>query len=179
MLRRIALRFALAVLGAASGGAKAEPPVSEAAVKAAFVYNFAKFVEWPTEAFASPQDPIRVCLFGNPDPFLVALGGIDGKSAQSRPVRVLKVAYPAEFAGCHIVVVGESESRRLPETVRAALDQGSLALAEIEGFADAGGTIGLGVNNERVVFEVNLEAARRANLKLSSQVLKLARRVRR
>ncbi|HZX32509.1 MAG TPA: YfiR family protein [Rhodocyclaceae bacterium] len=180
MLRRIALRLALVMLGAvATGSVRAEPPVSEAAVKAAFVYNFAKFIEWPPEVLAQPQDPIRVCLYGNPDPFLAALIGIDGKQAQNHPVRVQRVARPAEFAGCHMVVIGESESRHLAETVRTALDQGSLILGEIEGFTDAGGTIGLGVDNDRVAFDVNLEAARRANIKLSSQVLKLARRVRR
>lgn len=180
MLRRPAARLAFAMLGAIAVPATwAAPPVSEATVKAAFVYNFAKFVEWPAEAFASDQDPIRLCLYGSQDPFLAALAAIDGKSAQNRPIRVHKVNRQADFRGCHLLAVAESELRQLQEAVHAAADLGAMTVAEIEGFADAGGTIGLVVDNARVQFEVNLEAARRANLKLSSQLLKLARKVRR
>lgn len=177
---RPAVRLLLALLGSlAAPGVGAAPPASEATVKAAFVYNFAKFAEWPAESFAAAQDPIRLCLYGGPDPFLAALAAIDGKAAQNRPIRVQRVGRPADFRGCHILAVAESELPQLPETLRLAEESGALTVAEIEGFADAGGTIGLVVAGERVQFEVNLEAARRAKLKLSSQLLKLARKVRR
>lgn len=177
MARLFTVPLVLAVLGVPV--AWAAPPASEATVKAAFVYNFAKFAEWPAEAFASAQEPIRLCLYGNQDPFLAALAGMDGKPAHSRSIRVQKVSRPLDFNGCHVVAIAESETRQLVDTVLAAEGQGAMTVAEIEGFADAGGTIGLLVDNERVHFEVNLEAARRANLKLSSQLLKLARKVRR
>lgn len=172
------LRALLALLGMATAPwAAASPPISEAAVKAAFVYNFAKFAEWPNDS--APQEPIRLCLYGSRDAFMAALADIEGKSAQNRPIRVQKVARPSEFRGCHILAVAESEAKQLPDVLRAAEELGALTVAEIEGFADAGGAIGLVVDNERVQFEINLDAARRANLKISSQLLKLARKVRR
>lgn len=177
-------RFPFRLLFALSGmlaeqAAVAAPPISEAAVKAAFVYNFAKYAEWPGEAFPNGQEPIRLCLYGSPDAFLAALAEIDGKSAQNRLIRVQKLAKPGDSRGCHILAVAESEARQQMEAIRAAADHGALTVAEGEGFADAGGTIGLVVDDERVRFEVNLDAARHANLKLSSQLLKLARKVRR
>lgn len=177
---RLTVRLLLATLATAAAPiAWSAPPVSEATVKAAFVYNFAKFAEWPADAFASEQDPIRLCLFGSPDSFMVALTEIEGKSAQNRPIRVQKLNRSTGFRGCHILAVAESESRQIQEIVHAAADQGAMTVGEIDGFSDLGGTIGLVVDNARVQFEVNLEAAKRANLKLSSQLLKLARKVRR
>lgn len=180
MPSRLPVRLLLALLGTlATPAARAAPPFSEAAVKAAFVYNFAKFAEWPAETFPTAQDPIRLCLYGSRDPFLAALADIDGKPAQNRTIRVQTVNRLADFRGCQILAVAESEVRQLPEAVRAADEAGALAVAEIEGFADAGGTIGLVVDHQKVQFEINLQAARRANLKLSSQLLKLARRIKR
>lgn len=180
MIRRPAVRLALFALAALAGAvAWAGPPASEATVKAAFVYNFVKFVEWPAEAFPPGQDAIRLCLYGSPDPFLAALTGVDGKSAQNRPIHVLRITRQIEFRGCHVLAISESEWRQSPGAMTAADDLGAMTVGESDGFADAGGTIGLVVENERVQFEVNLEAARRANLKVSSQLLKLARKVRR
>lgn len=167
----------LLALLAAAPQLRAAAPAAEAEVKAAFVYNFARYAEWPGEAFSSAQDPIRLCLYGGRDPFLAALANMDGKSAQNRAIRVQKVGRLADFRGCHILALAEIEQRQLPEALRAAQDIGSLSVGDMEGFADAGGTIGLVVDRERVQFEINLESARRANIKLSAQLLKLARRI--
>lgn len=161
----------------AAGPSRAAAPASEATVKAAFVYNFSKFAEWPAESLSAGPDPIRLCLYGNRDPFLAALAEIDGKPSQNRVIRVQGVTRPADFRKCQILVLGESEVRQMSEVLRAADAPGVLTVSEIEGFAGAGGTIGLVVANEKVQFEVNLDSAQRANLKLSSQLLKLARKL--
>lgn len=171
------LLFRLLPILLAASGVQAAPPASEAAVKAAFVYNFSKFAEWPPEAFQGPNDPLRVCLYGGGDPFLAALAEIDGKITRNRPIAIQPVARPAEFRGCHVLVIGESEVRQLPEALRSAEAGNMLSIAEIGGFAEAGGMIGLVIEEEKVRFEINLDSALRARLKLSSQLLKLARRV--
>lgn len=176
-MRRLPFTFLVSAGLLAATQAWPAPPVSEATVKAAFVYNFSKFTEWPAETLAAGQGPIRLCLYGNRDPFLAALAEIDGKLTQNRVIRVRSVTQPTDFRSCHILALGESEVRQLPEALRAADASGVLTVSEIEGFAGAGGTIGLVVTNEKVQFEVNLDAAQRANLKLSSQLLKLARKV--
>lgn len=178
MFHRFLTRSALALFFAGAANALwAAPPVSEAVVKAAFVYNFAKYVEWPGDTFPSLQAPIRLCLYGNRDPFLAALAEMDGKVAQNRPIRVEKVAQRSDFQGCQILAVAESERRQFAETLDAAQNLATLMVGEWEGFAGAGGAIGLVVDDERVQFEVNLAALRRYNIKLSSQLLKLARKL--
>lgn len=171
-------RLLWALLGAAlAPGALADAPISEATMKAAFVYNFVKFVNWPAQAPGAAPEPVKLCLIGSQDPFLAALKGIDGKSAQNRTIAVRRLGPGAELRGCHILAIAESESGRLPELVRAAAEHDVLTVAEIQGFIDAGGTIGLVVDRNKVHFEINLESARQANLGLSSHLLKLARRV--
>lgn len=180
MPRPCPARFSLMLIGLLLPAAgQAQAPVSEAAMKAAFVYNFVRFAEWSHHGLAQPPEPVRLCLFGSPDPFLAALRDIDGKSAQSRLIAVRRVTHPAEFKECHILAIAEGESGRQADLARLAAESGSLTVAENRGFIDAGGTIGFVVSNDKVQFEINLESARQANLTLSSHLLKLARRIRR
>lgn len=176
-------RFSLlsgVLLALAAGGAPAPghaAPVSDAKVKAAFVYQFIKFVEWPPPAFASAAAPIQLCLLGGPDPFLAALADIEGRSAQGRNIHVRRLPAGSDAQACHLLVVGESEGLQPLAPLLADRSTGRLTVSEIPGFAAAGGMIGLLVESNRVRFEINLPAAQRAELRLSSQLLKLARQV--
>ena len=148
----------------------------EAAVKAAFVYNFTKFVEWPPEAGGQ----LQLCLVGETDPLLAALMNLEGKQSQGRSIRVRSVDHNVDFLdGCRVIIVGSSEAGRVAPILNSAQKYPALTVSEIDHFADAGGMIGLVVNNAKVQFEINAQEAQRANLKLSAQLLKLAQGVKR
>jgi len=146
--------------------------IQEYEVKAAYLFNFARFTEWP-----SPQEgPIQLCLLGH-DPFGSALSGLEGRPVQGRTMHVRRGIAVGDIPGCHIVFISDSEERRVPLDVRVANTYPVLTVSDIEGFTDSGGMIGLYLSDQRVQFDVNLAALRAANLKLPAQVLKLARQV--
>jgi hypothetical protein len=148
---------------------------TDAQVKAAFVYNFAKFTEWPASAFASPQAPIHLCLSGVDEAQAKAFSGIAGKPVQGREVRIKRNPTSAEIGDCNILYVGDDEPRRAQAALQAARNTNVLTVSDSDGFADSGGVIGLVYADNRIQFEVNLGAAQRAGLKIASQVLKIAR----
>jgi hypothetical protein len=146
----------------------------EAEVKAAFVYNFGKFVDWP--AMDPGERSFAICVLGRADAFQKAVMTLAGKQVQGRTVAIRSVRRAEDAADCRIAVVGESEARRV-DSILAALDrQPVLTVSDIEGFAAAGGMLGLVLADERVAFEVNTAAARRAGLRLSAQLIELGRR---
>jgi hypothetical protein len=148
-------------------------------VKAAFLYNFAKFVEWPDEAFAAADAPFVFCIVGsNPftDDSLTRV--ISDRTAHGRKISVREVREPA--AGCHLVFIAEAENERvarLLQTVQATQGPPILTVGESEAFAESNGMIRLVVEEGGVRFDINAAAAERGGLKFSSQLLKLARRV--
>ncbi len=139
----------------------------EYAVKAAYLYNFAKFVEWPPETFADADAPLRVCIAGD-NPFGGALATLSDKTVGSHRVEVLLVPATTGFDQCHIVFISRAEQGRF-KALLAKL--GRLPILTI---SDIGDMIGLVETNQRIRFDINLAATRQANLKLSSQLLKLA-----
>jgi hypothetical protein len=153
---------------------------SEYQIKAAFLFNFAKFTDWgganATPVATSQEGGFVLCIAGK-DPFGSSLAAIEGKLVQGQRLRI-KLGVPPEAAnGCHMLFVSESEERRAPAYIKAVQQHPVLTVSDIEGFTDAGGMIGLVVADSRIQFDINLAAANRANLKVSSQLLSLARSV--
>jgi hypothetical protein len=148
-------------------------------VKAAFLYNFAKFVEWPDNAFSTADAPFVLCIVGN-DPFDGALERvISDRTAHGRKILVRRMQEPAG-GGCHLVFFAESENdrvARLVHTVQTAQSAPVLTVGETEAFEDSEGMIRLVVEEGGVRFDIDAASAERAGLKFSSQLLKLARRV--
>jgi YfiR/HmsC-like len=148
--------------------------MDEYRVKAAFLYNFAKFVEWPPEAFKTPKDPIVVCVLGH-NPFGGSLEDvIRGKSIDGRAFAYRQVSDAAEAGACQILFVSSSEGKRfrsLAGTLKAA---GILTVGEAQGFASDGGVINFKLDGGRVRFEINVDAAEHAQLHISSKLLNLA-----
>lgn len=166
----------LAVLGtpaAVFGG----PTLGEYQAKAAFLYNFTKFVEWPPQVFATPAAPLQICVLGD-DPFGASLDALAERSTQGRALVIRRVATPGQGAACQILFIAASEEARLPQLLAALAARPVLTVADVPGFAEAGGMINLSVDESRVRMEINVEAAQRAGLRISSQVLRLARIVR-
>lgn len=149
--------------------AQAEP-LPEYAVKAAFLYNFFKFVEWPVKDEGQPWD---LCLLGQ-DPFGEALAPIEGKKAQGHPLRVQRnIDLEQAKTACQILFINEPE-QSLGKLFRLLEGVPVLTVGDGDGFVAAGGMVGLVMADQRVQMEINLKAVEKANIKISSQLLKLA-----
>ncbi len=159
--------------GAAQDQAPAEQPSREYLIKAAILYNFAKFTRWPAAAFASADAPLELCVIGV-DPFREALATIDGKRVGSRNLRTRLIADTAMIGACHVLFVSASERARLAEVLAAANGAAVLTVADIPDFTHAGGIIALNVVEDRTRFDVNRLAADQAGLALSAKLLRLA-----
>jgi len=175
MLRAITTYLAVAALlvVCAVPQLTAEPgTVTEPQVKAAYLYNFAKFVEWPTSG-TSGAPLLSIALLGKgagSEPF----EALSGRLVKGRRVVVRQISRIEDCSGCQVVFIMPSERTRLKEILRAVPATGVLTVSDIKNFCSQGGMIGLVSRNDKVQFEVNLAAAERAGLKLSSQMLKLA-----
>lgn len=146
--------------------------IDEYRIKAAFLYNFAKFVEWPAGSFKNAADPIAICVLGNP------FGGrledtVNGKQIDERRLIVREISDVAEAAGCHILFVA-SEKKRTADLLGHVRARPVLTVGEAANFAASGGVIGFKLESDRVRLEINLFAADRARLRISSKLLGLA-----
>jgi len=159
--------------GAISGPARAAPKEYE--VKAVYLYNFAKFVEWPAAAFEKPQTPYSICVFGN-DPFGDLLDIAASESVQGRRMAVRRLGDVKNVTGCHILFVSPSERGKLA-TILAAIGQfPTLTVGEDEDFTRAGGCLRFYLaEDNKVHFEINVQATEKARLKVSAKLLNLAR----
>ncbi|MDY6971927.1 MAG: YfiR family protein [Thermodesulfobacteriota bacterium] len=151
----------------------AESASREYLIKAAFIYNFAKFVEWPDKAFAGKETPITLCILGR-DPFGKAIESIRGEMIRGRRL-VIKVAEELEDLGkCHILFVSRSEKMELDRIFAWIERWNVLTVAAMRGFAEEGGIINFFTSGKKTRFEINISAAERAGLKISSRLLRLA-----
>jgi hypothetical protein len=154
----------------AAGGASLEYQV-----KAAFLYNFAKFVEWPPDAFATPDTPVGLCIMGS-DPFGPDLDAIAGhQRVNGRPLSVRRLAESQPTSGCHILYLGITERHRLATVLQGLNGAPILTVGEDEDFTQMGGGLRFFLFENRVRFEINLDATNKARLKLSAKLLALAR----
>ena len=154
--------------------ATAGPAFDEYQVKAAFLYNFAKFVEWPPSAFASSSEPISICIAGQ-NPFGSALEDmVRGKVVGGRSFAVRSLTDPQQAGKCQILFVGASERKRAWFLLDQINRTGILTVGEADEFTSIGGMVNLKLDGTRVRIQISLESAERANLKISSKLLGLA-----
>jgi YfiR/HmsC-like len=150
---------------------------SEYQVKAAFLFHFAQFVEWPPEVSKSANSPVTYCTVGG-DPFRGALdASLNEKTINGRPVRVLHVEQAQEAQGCQILFIGTTERKYISQTLASLKGAPMLTVGEAEHFALDGGMIGFLLEDNKVRFEINLDAAEHAKLKISARLLALAKTV--
>ncbi len=181
MLRRRSwmLALAAAVLMLASGPARGQGVVAtEYAVKAAFLYHFAKFIEWPESVGGPSPAVVTLCVVGV-DPFGDALDeltarGVEGLADGTR-VEVRHVSDLAPREGCHIAFISNSERSRLARHLAQAVTGHVVTVSELSGFAEAGGVIQFVLEDGKVRFWINRGAAEREGVRLSSRLLALAR----
>jgi hypothetical protein len=162
---------------AQSLGAQSKTPSEEYRLKAAFVYRFPQFVEWP-EPWLDGVESITICVL-RPNPFGTLLRElIAGETLNGRPLAIRDIDRPSAVTGCHVVFVPGANNANGKAVLEAVGHHPILTVGESSGFLDQGGIISLQVIDRRVRFEVSPTAAERSGLRLSSQLLRLAARVR-
>ena len=160
-------------------GATEQGGVEEYAVKAAYIYNFTKFVQWPDDAAGAGQKEKSLNLYVLGDsPLAGRLPEINGRTVGGRELTV-KNLKPGEIpADCMILVITDTRGAQLASLLKLASSRGILTIGDIEGFAEAGGMIGFYWQADKIRFAINNDAALKAGIVLSSQLLKLAKIVR-
>ena len=156
-----------------------EPKPSEYGVKAVYLYNFGKFVQWPAgSAATAPASTFAICVLGD-DPFGESLANVvKGENINGLPLSTAHIDRVDDAAKCRILFISSSEEGRLTRILDALQSRPLLTVSDMLGFCDRGGMIQFVINDDKVRFEVNAVAAGKAKLALSSQLLKVAISVR-
>ena len=174
-IRLLATVLAVWAFSGAEWKVVAEPPVlSESQVKALFLVNFAKYVDWPADAFATDTAPVVIGLVGRDDLGSNLEQATDGKMINGRRILVLHVAGPKEYKRCHILFISGSEKDRLKDILGEVKDSPVLTVGETDDFLSLAGMISFTKKANKIRLEINLAAAQQAHLKLSSKLLSVA-----
>src|SRR3954462_4116014 len=150
---------------------------SDAQVEGAYVYNFAKFGEWPERKFATPSSPILFCVLYDFS-FEADLNRVvAGKAIAGRAVEVVQLRDASEAVPCHLLFVNAAQERQIRHVLELLRGSNVLTVGETDAFVEEGGMINFFLQDEQVQFRINNKAAREAGLYLSSRLLSLAKRV--
>ncbi|MGA9643344.1 MAG: YfiR family protein [Terriglobales bacterium] len=167
------LEMILLIFGLAARAQETE----EYRVKAAFLFHFAQLVDWPVGALGDDKQPLTVCTIGK-DPFDGNLETmLQGKLIGARPLQVRHLKERTEIHGCQLLFIGNGERKGVASLLAALKDEAVLTVGESDDFVKQGGMIDLSMENNKVRFDINLDAAVRAKLKISSRLLVLAKNV--
>jgi hypothetical protein len=172
--RHLALAAATLLAALACGAATPAPPPTEYQVKAAYLFNFGQFVEWPAAAYTSPSAPFVIGIIGD-DPFGSTLDDIvRGEKLAGRPLTVRRFRDAAEIDACNILFIGRSEAARLEETLRALRGRHILTVTDAMVAASHDAIIVLMTVDKRIRMRINVAAARANQLVISSKLLRPA-----
>jgi hypothetical protein len=176
MLRHVGTLIGIAGLCFAFSAAPVSAQsVTDDQVKAAYIFNFAKFIEWPPQVFTAKESPMNFCVLGR-SPVVDELdSSIGGKSVNGHTIMIKHLRGPDEIKDCHLIFLAASAGKQQQKLIEAAKGLPVLLVAETPGFARSGGTINFITESGRLLFEVNINAAESAHLKISSKLLALAR----
>ena len=152
----------------------AAPPAAEHQLKAVYLFNFGQFVEWPPEAFASPDAPFVIGILGE-DPVAETLEAVvHGESLHGRRVVVSRFEQPSGIGPCHIVYIGRGEAARLDAALAAVRGRAVLTVSDVGGAEHRGAVIALFTESNRIRMRINVGEARAGNLVISSKLLRPA-----
>lgn len=145
--------------------------VSEYTIKAAFIYNFARFTEWPDES-----DELRVCIYGE-DPFGSTIDKLNGEQIKDRTIKVIRTRSIYDVKSCHIAFLNiiPPERRLFARALRDIEGASVLTISDAEGVIDFGVMIGLRIDNDKIAFDVNHTVAKASNIGISAKLLRLAK----
>jgi hypothetical protein len=167
----------LALFAAAAEKIWGQSNDEEYRVKAAFLFHFAQLVDWPEETLGGSENSLTLCTLGA-DPFRGTLEGtVAGKAIGNRTIRVRHVANPQDLRFCQIIFLSKAQAKNIAALVADLHNAPSLTVGETAGFLEAGGMICFLLEANKVRFEINLNAADSAKLKIGSRLLILAQHV--
>lgn len=155
-------------------GAEAGDDRTEYQVKAAFLYNFAKFVEWPPGAFKNASHPINICVLGASPVGPLLEDTVRNKLVDGRAFTIRDVTNAALAGDCQILFVSASEQKRLRNILETVKSSDVLTVGETEDFVSEGGVVGFNLDHGRIHFDINQRAAQLHRLRISSKLLSLA-----
>jgi len=171
LLRALAI---LALLPVTAAAAPRAAPSREYQIKAGFLFNFIRFVDWPPGAFPDANAPLVIGILGE-DPFGPFLDDmVGGQTVNGRPLVVERFRSVDEISACHILYISRSEAGRLDEILARLKGRNILTVGDANAFALHGGVIGFATESNRTRLKINLEAARTADLTISSKLLRPA-----
>jgi hypothetical protein len=182
-LRRLLLAAAVVLAGAvhwpgAGARAQEDPPQLELKVKAAFLYKFIGYIDWPAASFAKPDTPVVIGVVGADQVAAELTQAVTGRTANDRPVVVRRLRAGESLDGVHVLFVGKAETARLVQLAQAAQQRSVLTVTESDGALAQGSVINFVTVERRVRFEIALDSAEKSRLKLSSRLLAVAQQVR-
>jgi hypothetical protein len=184
MARRIALLSGLAALAWCAGSSATAAPGADDArtleqrVKAAYLYRFAEYVQWPESVFARRDTPVTIGVLGSDSLADELAQAVVGRTINDRPVTVRRLKPGDPLTGIQVLFISRSESTRLSQLTQGAQPRSILTVTESDGALAQGSVINFVVTDRRVRFEISLEAAEKSKLKLSSRLLAVAQQVR-
>lgn len=151
-----------------------EQKAEEYQVKALFLYNFINFIDWPADSSIHSSPAINICIIGD-DPFDKALEEIRNKTVKDKNL-VIRFFRPSDDPkGCHLLFIPAAEKRHAAHILKSVRDANVLTVGDTEELARQGAIIGFYIEQKKLRFAINIEAARRAGLKISAKLLKLAK----
>ena len=152
-----------------------QKPAPEYQVKAAFLYNFTRFIDWPTTAFRSPTSPFVIGIIGD-DPFGGYINStVKGEKVNNHPIIVQRYDNIQDVTDCHMLFISSPATARVKDIVRAIGRRGILTVSDMENFTRHGGMVNFYKENSKIRFEVNVASSRSAQLDISSKLLTVAR----
>jgi hypothetical protein len=173
MIKILSVTLIILLLSHFSDASAESLPSREYMAKAAILYNFARFIEWPEDSFSGADDPFIISIIGK-DPFGSALEIISKRKIMGRVIKVKRFPLFKEFEKSHIVFICQSEKKKLDYTLKKLHSRKSLTVSDIQGFANMGGMISLLIVNNKLSFKINIDMVEIAGLKISSKLLNLA-----
>jgi hypothetical protein len=169
------LLLASALLGVLCAHVRADDTSREYQIKAAFIYNFAQFTQWPDSAFTGSSDPFVVGVIGQ-NPFGTSLEQImNGKTIAGRSVVVKYLDSPDQIAGCNLLYVAAGEDDNLDGIFKVVADKPILTVGDSPKFPWAGGIIRFLIEDNKIRFEISPDSADKAGLRISSKLMSLAK----
>jgi hypothetical protein len=172
-LFNIIFAFWLIACSAAAAGAD-QQKAGEYQVKALFLYNFLNFVDWPAGSSFNSSPAINVCIVGE-DPFADALDNIRNETVKGKKLSIRNYRPYDDLEGCHLIFIPASEKGRAGQILRPVRESNVLTVSDTMEEGRQGAIISFFIEQKKVRFAINIEAARRAGLKISSKLLRLAK----
>lgn len=149
-------------------------PSREYQIKAVFILNFAQFIEWPADAFSSAKAPLVIGILGK-DPFGQFLqDAIQGEKSKGHPLQVKRFSQVSEVKQCHILFINQTKSDQELDVITSSDNQHVLTISDATDFIQQGGIVRFVTENNKIRFQINLNAARQNEITISSKLLRLA-----